>query len=165
MPHSTCIPPSIFHRVSHLRVCLTLCVFHYTPLRGRLYLTLCVSVCLSPCESHFVCIPLLCILISHFYIPLRVPLHAYPTLCIAHCLTPYASHAVCVPLLLNFLFGYTTPCAFHFMCVLLPCVPSPVGAPPRMWAKDSTSQSGYPSMCCVKGGWIIFFVQGAVPVT
>ena len=72
MPHFPCIPPSVFHPVCPTSVCLTLCVFHYTPPRGRLYLTLCVS------------------------------------------------------------FGYTTPCAFHFMCVLLPCVPSPVGAPPRV---------------------------------
>lgn len=129
--------PCVFHRVNS-----TSCVFHF-------------YVSLYPTSISHSVYPIPCI-------PLRVPLHAYPTLCIAHCLTPYSSHAVCVPLLVNFLFGYTTPCAFHFMCVLLPCVPSPVGAPPRVWAKDSTSQSGYPSMCCVKGGWIIFFVQGAV---
>ena len=108
VPLRTCPTPCASHSA-----CVPLCTV-YVPLRVRLTPFVTRSVGLSSCESNFVSVPLLSILIS----PLRLYSTPYPTLCKPHCLTPYARRFLYVPPLWNFLFhtpllvGFS-PCLFR----------------------------------------------------
>ena len=98
------------------------------------------------CVFHFVSVPLW---ESRFY----TSFHLYPTPMIyptpiSHAYTPLLYPTPCVPLRVPF--PCSTPCVIHTVC-FTPCVPSSLCAAPKVWAMNSTSQSGYPLMYCVKG--------------
>ncbi len=124
---------SILIRVYLLCVCIPLstpsfhartplCVSHY-PLRVCIPIRVCVPLRVrvnsTPCVSDSVCIS---------YFPLRVciPLRVCVPLCV--------SSIICTPLRLHL-----TLCVSRSVCILLPYLPSPLGAPPRVWRKFGTS--------------------------
>lgn len=154
LAHSVCIPLCISHPVyltlyiPHCMIYSTLCV----PLCGvplfvsshipllRLYLTLCVSrsLWLSPCETKFVRVAVLCIPLPYptpYATPCVSPLRVNILISPRMLLTRYASHFLWT----SFLYTPLLVCfTSHSMCFTPLCALT-FGCQPRVWAKNSTS--------------------------
>ena len=144
----------------YLIPCPTSCIVHPTPWASHF---VCIPLCICSTSWVFnsvILYPLLYPLlnptpISHSYIPPRVSHSVFHSLNIPLCVRliislrmhSYASQFVWTFCLYTPLFMCFTPCVIHSVC-FTPCVPSSLYAAPKVWAKNSTIQSNYPSMYC-----------------